>query len=349
MKTPSSVRSNHIYKLNLLIGITAIYSSITHLVKANNETAIFYNVFIPPETRVEDLSHHLDIIKNQLEYRERSEYAEAPLYYFSIGKDIIDFPNCVNCQKLGHTATGDETLILSKVHEFCTEHPEKRVAYIHNRPTVETHESNEMSRRMLSKAVFSDECFLLKNPLTRTSDEKCKCNVCSARFSPLPHYHTSGNMWVADCAYISKLIPLVLFGQKMNHVVKFAPIERFGLLRTISEPFVGRTFGHWVYSHPDICPCDVYPGPFTWNHDAVPLHDEWEPQLVHAPRFLNLLDYEKYYEKFVTSEDKSRRELVSLAARIHEWKSLYGQVPNELSWVWKYYDEGADYFLSFYK
>lgn len=30
--------------------------------------------------------------------------------------------------------------------------------------------------------------------------------ICSSRMSPLPHPHTSGNMWLAKCDYISQLI-----------------------------------------------------------------------------------------------------------------------------------------------
>ena len=72
-------------------------------------------------------------------------------------------------------------------------------------------------------------------------------------------------------------------------------------------------------------------------------------QKVHAPRFPNILDYEKEYEKFVTSDDPRRPKWVSLAGRIYEWQALYDDVPKEKSWVWRYYDDGPDYYLSFYR
>ena len=55
---------------------------------------------------------------------------------------------------------------------------------------------------------------------------------------------------------------------------------------------------------------------------------------------------EKKFEKFITSDDNNRRNWVSLAGRIHEWKSLYGKIPDIKSWVWTFYDEGADYLLN---
>ena len=42
------------------------------------------------------------------------------------------------------------------------------------------------------------------------------CNVCSSRFSPVPHPHTSGNMWLARCDYIKKLIDPLIFEAAMN-------------------------------------------------------------------------------------------------------------------------------------
>lgn len=49
----------------------------------------------------------------------------------------------------------------------------------------------------MDRAIFSRQCLDLPR----------ECSVCSARFSPVPHPHNAGNMWVARCSYIVKLIP----------------------------------------------------------------------------------------------------------------------------------------------
>ena len=34
------------------------------------------------------------------------------------------------------------------------------------------------------------------------------CDVCSLRFSPLPHQHVSGNMWLARCSYVERRVEI---------------------------------------------------------------------------------------------------------------------------------------------
>lgn len=318
-------------------------------------TTTFYNVFIPPEIGLEELNMELDIIKEQLALREKSTHPAAPLYFHSIGKDIKELPNCINCERIGYTyrSTGDETLTLSKLYEYCKGNPDKRVAYIHNNRLFGK-VNDATIRNIVTKSVFTDECFMMKNPSRSTTNNinnkssSCKCNVCSARFTPLPHYHTSGNMWTADCAYISNLIHPSSFIEKMDINIDTAPSNRLGNPKSIPAPWVGKgkfAHVHWVHSHPDVCPCDVYPSMYTWDQH-LPRQD-WAPDLAKAPRYSSILDYEKKFEKFITSDDNDRRNWVSLAGRIHEWRSLYGQIPDIKSWVWTFYDEGADYLLNF--
>jgi len=74
---------------------------------------------------------------------------------------------------------------------------------------------------MITKAALSDEC------QTVSADQ---CNVCSARFSPLPFLHSSGNHWTASCDYVSNLIPPAyfypameeVFDEKVDEVLKWA-------------------------------------------------------------------------------------------------------------------------------
>merc|ERR1711862_304823 len=198
-------------------------------------------------------------IKEQLESRSNSIYPNAPLYYLSTGKDIGGIPNCTNCEQLEHNAIGDEVLTLSKLYEFCLEHPEKNVAYIHNKGSFHPSERNDLMRRMLTKSVFSEECLHLKSPIkSKNHPSNCQCNVCGSRFSPLPHFHTPGNMWVGSCSYISNLIHPKVFGKTMDKITQCAPVSRFGKATEIYPCNVGRdrfASEHWVHSHPDACPC----------------------------------------------------------------------------------------------
>ena len=184
---------------------------------------------------------------------------------------------------------------------------------------------------------------LLENPTN--SRGRGTCNVCSARFSPLPHFHTPGNMWVGSCSYISKLIHPEAFGNKMNNATERAPTNRFGKASKIAGTHVGRerhAAEHWVHSHPDVIPCDVCPGTCVWNYERLPSNDNWKPDLVYAPRFPMIEDYEE--EDYLLSVRKSAQGAwFSLVGRIHEWKALYGKVPNEKSWVWNYYNLSHSY------
>ena len=64
----------------------------------------------------------------------------------------------------------------------------------------------------------------------------------------------SGNMWVSQCSYISKLIHPSKFTSAMNEMLQSAPIEKFGNVSSsrISQVGTGRCAAeHWVASHPD--------------------------------------------------------------------------------------------------
>ena len=42
------------------------------------------------------------------------------------------------------------------------------------------------------------------------------CDICGMRFSPTPHAHLPGNMFLARCGYISRLLPPEGFRRKMD-------------------------------------------------------------------------------------------------------------------------------------
>ena len=228
----------------------------------SDDIVIFYNIYIPNNNKPNP-DHAIDIVKEQLEYKEKSIIANAPLHYVTIGKDIGELENCNNCKKIKHINGGSEIDTLSHVHEYCTTYPDSKVLYMHNKGSFHGHLSNELLRKMLNKAIFSTDCLLLKTPNTitnttsslRSSEPGCKCNICSARFSPNPYLYMSGNMWVSQCSYISKLIHPSKIESEMYEMAKSAPVEKFGNILQENPPhFLGIqrcSHEHWVATHPN--------------------------------------------------------------------------------------------------
>ena len=94
------------------------------------------------------------------------------------------------CVHIGHARTGDETRSLTPLHEYCAAHPKAAVAYLHNKGSFSDRPANAHLRRVLLRGLSSKPC---ADAIASGSD----CDVCSMRFSPVPHQHVSGNMWLA--------------------------------------------------------------------------------------------------------------------------------------------------------
>ena len=105
-----------------------------------------------------------------------------------------------NATILQHDDEGDESQTLGLLCQHCVENPSDTVVYLHSKGSFHAKEENNRLRRL------SEECAHVPD----------QCNICSSRFSPLPYPHTSGNMWVAKCVYVRKLINPNEFQQKIN-------------------------------------------------------------------------------------------------------------------------------------
>jgi hypothetical protein len=322
----------------------------------NTKVSIFYNIYIPKESKngsEASIDQVHSITKEQLRLRNSSISSESTLFYVTNGRNISPLKNCPNCVHLEHNNEGDEVKTLSKLHDFCKHNPSQKVAYIHNKGSFHPSILNDMLRRMLTKAVFSEECLRLtsKNKtFTYNKSQSCReCNICGARFSPLPHFHIPGNMWVANCNYISKLISPTLFKDSMEQLVsKAMQRSKYRGMRNIpSHALIGRlrySAEHWVASHPENCPCDVYSGDYTWAYEQIPQHDNWTADLAMAPRVKSLKHYANFdsFNKYY----KNRRtgKWFTFEGRIFEWKTLYNQIPSNDSWVWSFYKKKYKWF-----
>jgi hypothetical protein len=282
--------------------------------------AIFYHAFVNPN----NVTHSLGIIIEQLDQWQASRYRNATLYYTHLGDASVAFPcpHTGDCQLLAQKPTGWEMETLFKLQEYCQEHPDHHVIYLHSKGSFHPSESNDRLRNLLTLAALSPQCY---QGLVAT-----KCNICSARFSPLPHWHTPGNMWTAKCNYVEQLYPITNFEDKMSEVVDT-------IITTTCTDCYAWALGcdrfsseHWVHTHPEVYPCDVLTNQqFMYGYDN--LDDVIPPfSLERAPRtFLN-----------VTSHLKGLpMEQTRLTYRLKELYLLYNDIPGPNSFAWKWYQE----------
>ena len=160
------------------------------------------------------------------------------------------------CIHLGHwhNETGMEEITLGYLHRFCLAHPEQLVAYVHTKGSYHNHAKNVQMRQFLLHSLASEEC------LDGVSNGTC--SVCSARFAAAPQPHVPGNMWLARCDYVSRLVQPRSFGKllaKSSNVV-----NSISLCRERGSPLRPHRVGtgrfaseHWINSHPTVSPCDT--------------------------------------------------------------------------------------------
>ena len=168
------------------------------------------------------------------------------------------------------------------------------------------------------------------------------CSACSSRFSPLPHHHYPGNMWVARCGYVSRLIPPSNFQAAMERVTLLSgatpPLTSDGRDWEIG---LGRyALEHWLPSHPSHAPCEVYNGTdFLWAYAFIPT--SWTPKLHVLPR--PDMPLSRYCKAEAVSGDQAcDQNLTSVKEwRLFEWQALYPSAPPRSGVLWGYYRASA--------
>jgi hypothetical protein len=283
-----------------------------------SETAIFYNIYTAPGNS----KHTLGIVEEQLTAWRASKVANSPLYYMLLGEKIkMPCKRNEKCSLLEHKEVGDEVDTLQELHAYCTKNPQDSVIYIHSKGSFHDNEENTVLRRLLMNAVFSDACTSIK-----TDDS---CNICSARFSPIPHWHSSGNMWMAQCDYIRNLIPPKSFRTYVDKAVAGA-CRRWHWEMPPHPSLVGQerfANEHWVHTHPNVNPCDVYTtGDFSWGYVSVELDTNPKFVRARAPRFPR--------QNF---GEIQRPTWINLEYRLFELRTMYNETPPADSWVWDFY------------
>jgi hypothetical protein len=223
---------------------------------------------------------------------------------------------------------GDEGITLDILFEYCIDNPTSIVTYLHDKGSFHSTTQNDNMRFMLTKSIFSDECQTIK--------DTNMCNTCAARFSFVPHLHFPGNMWTAHCSYVKDLIRPTEFPTKMQNMVDAAQkiddlganLEYLHLSKFPWKIGLGRfAYEHWLTSHPDVKPCDVYPGPYRVSYTKLPKkYDSWKPKLQKA----GWLSQDQF--------PGTKNEWSCGRGRMFEFHHLYGNHPPPTSFIWDQYD-----------
>lgn len=271
---------------------------------------VFYNLFVRDE---KDAPRVEAIVAEQMQSLKPNLH--GPVYVTSIGTQL-DVPNTT---LLHHVSNGTELITLHSLWQYCQRHPQEKAVYLHSKGSFHPKEVNDHYRPFLTKAALSNECAHLPS----------ECNVCSVRFSPSPHAHTPGNMWLARCSYVQQLMDPYFFEHAMDQVYpgKTRGVFRNGQL--LSCRGLGRySAEHWIHSHPGASPCDLYEDEsFIYGYFGIPEPTmEYGYHLSMAPRFPSIKTYTK------------KRCKGGLYERFNEYKSLYSMVPEMIEsswWGWR--------------
>jgi hypothetical protein len=316
--------------------------------------AIFYHIYVPPER--DEARKARDIIQQQLHDlgRALSTTPNLPistLYYTSVGQEVEEaYVNAIcqqypahirSCNRLKHLAAGFEEHTLQELFEYCQEHEDHRVIYVHTKGSYHSSPGQNRWRRHMTDAVASPDC------IARAHIEDC--DLCGLLFIARPTHHFTGNMFNARCSYIRRLIPPLEFEARMNVVYNGARslVDNGTLTAILFDLNVPWNMGtqryameHWHGSHPSseiICDVATNPDRRFWKslraEDRKP--DDWQFQRFPRRPLPGL--------PTVLEENDSirKREYFLLPGLIFKWYLLYKEVPSPSSWVWSSYQDGA--------
>lgn len=279
---------------------------------------VFYNVFLSPDADQTETSRVQALVDDQLSYLLPEIH--HPLFVHSIGQENITIPNAI---LLGHHDVGDESITLHSLWQYCKRNTDQTIVYLHSKGSFHPSPENDLLRLFLTRSVLSPHCF--KTGLgshSGSNNDSVKCNFCTSRFSPFPHPHVSGNMWLAQCSYVAMLINPLDFNERMRsgipHLVNHPHEE---------DPGVGMgrfSAEHWIASRGALLrPCDLYTNPdFVWGYDVLPDLSAYRElpssmfALEQAPRF----EWDVYSNNF-------QEFLYGLEHRFGEYMALYNETP----------------------
>ncbi|KAG7362242.1 hypothetical protein IV203_025908 [Nitzschia inconspicua] len=266
---------------------------------------VFYNVYVANQSDHERVQ---SLVGEQLSYLQSFH---RPVYVHTIGHEI----SIPNTTLLGHHVNASELVTLHSLWEYCQEHPQQKVVYLHSKGSYHPSKENDHMRQLLTMGALSEECAI--------QTDNVVSNVCSYRFSPYPHPHTPGNMWLAHCSYVNKLLEPFIFDNDM-----IAVEARLVYARGVHPSCVGSerfAAEHWIHSHPTVKPSDLYSNAyFAWGYQGLAEYQPGDFEWKLAPRY-HMYDWPtgcKYSD---------------LAHRLKEYRLLYNMTPRGDWWGWNFW------------
>jgi hypothetical protein len=351
---------------NELVAADSIFvsDSASPSASASPPFAIFYNIYIPPDTDGGDqgVRNALRIVQEQMTQVGESYAATSALqnnqtvtvYYNTIGH-----ANALNatymshvcskasenlrCQHMQHYDQAYEEVTLERVKEYCHHHESHKAIYMHSKGSYHSNGGrNEGWRRHMTMAVTNELC--LDPPNNDT------CNVCGLMLFVMPAFMFRGNFWAADCSYVNQLVPALDFDDRLRRIQETArQLQNQSQLLMNLQADIDDNFGrgryaseHWIGSHPSFRPCDLTPTvvlqhwfqgwksqDFNWSTAPIaPIQGKWPYQPW------------KMVARVRKKEALLRREYFLLPGRILRWYALYNGVPPPSSWVWSWFPDG---------
>ncbi len=324
---------------------------------------IFYHIYVPKDEDEESQNRAIQIIREQLgqvgdALTSIPKMHPSDLFYTTVGQRLQDgfveeicneFTNILQCHHLQHLDDGFEESTLTALHEYCQEHIDVRVIYLHSKGSYHYRQSQNNWRQHLTDAVTSRDC------IQQAHLEDCE--LCGLLFLPRPSLHFTGNMFNAKCSYIQKLLNPLEFQKKLVSVVDMGTKlvgEEILLSNMIDEEApcnngLGRfAMEHWHGSHPSaqkICDVSTHYDVEYWEgiHRAHRTPEDWQfrpfPRHPHSAEWSNGFS-NKLIDRILGDESKRKREYFLLPGQLMKWYELYSEFPPATSWVWSWYPDG---------
>jgi hypothetical protein len=250
---------------------------------------------------------------------------------------------CQHARQLKPEHSGET---LSLLHSFCQDHPNFRVAFVHNKIDHGSVKNTDQLLHM-TQAVTSPGCLAPEHG----------CNVCSLGYSGNKFtVQFTGNIFAADCSYIRRLHAPNVFEKKMTEVVTSVLLKiaksKF-TTRLVPKPKEMEVMGldhhsidHWVGSHPMVDPCQVSLPQETIGYWRDQKHkvtvynfSQSRDPVFDATDFLNEEELDTL-RQVLKDQSLRQREYSLLAGRLFQWYQLYGEAPSNSSWVWNWFPDG---------
>jgi hypothetical protein len=340
--------------------------------------AIFYNIYIPPDTvndgddQGEGVQNALRIVEEQMIQVGGSYAATSALqnnqtltvYYNTIGHATAlnatymshvcsKASKNMRCQHMRHYDQAYEEVTLERLKEYCHRHESHKAIYMHSKGSYHSNGGkNEGWRRHMTMAVTDERCLATNPPSNNNHNntDRGTCNVCGLMLFVMPAFMFRGNFWAADCSYVNQLLPPVGFEYRLQKVQTTAKqLQNQSQLLVNLQADINDNFGrgryaaeHWVGSHPSFKPCDL-----THTVDLLHWFRDWRSQdfnwsMAPIAPLKGKWPYQPWKMVNVVRKNEalSRREYFLLPGRILRWYALYNDVPPPSSWVWSWFPDG---------